>query len=147
MSSHHVRRLGRLGSCAALIAAAGSPACTAVQSEPTPATSSLTVRNRSYFDVNVYVVSSSGNSQQRMGTVVGGTIATFPLRAMQLQPGGVLVVRVHPIGTSLSWTSPAVSVGDGLLAVLNVNSDGFGDCSTSDLHTVVVPTPHGPGGS
>lgn len=131
----------------ALIGAAVVPmsSCTLGRTTPEPAVSSLVVRNRSYFDVNVYTVPSALARPVRIGTVIGSSTATFPLWSRNLQPGGELVVIVHAIGAPGSWTSDAVSITSGVLAVLDVNSDMFGDCSTSSLHTIVVgdSLPHG----
>lgn len=118
--------------------ATASIACGPLQSRPHPAISSLVVRNRSFFDVNIDVLPSGAASPVRVGTVVGASNASFSLSATQLQPGGHLVVQVHAIGTRSSWTSNAVAVGDGVLAVLDVESDAFGDCSRSNLHTIVT---------
>jgi len=100
--------------------------------------SSLVVRNRGFLDVNVYSVQSLGGAQARLGTVVGASTATFPLHAHDLQPGGLLLLRIHAIGSRQWWTSPSVSIGDGVMAVLDVNTDMFGDCSTSSLHTILT---------
>jgi hypothetical protein len=107
--------------------------------------SSLVVRNRSVFDVNVYSLSSPAAAPVRLGTVVGASTATFPLHARDLAAGGVLVVRLHAIGSNRSWTSPGVSVGAGLMAILDVNTDPFGDCSSSSLHTIVTSDSGPPG--
>jgi hypothetical protein len=112
--------------------------CTSIRTEPEPALSSLVVRNRGYFDVNVYTMSSPGAPPARLGTVVGSSTATFALRSRDLQPGDILVVWIRAIGALTSWTSPGVSVGPGLVAVLDVSSDAFGDCSSSNLHTILI---------
>lgn len=113
-----------------------APSCSLLRTGPTPAVSSLVVRNRGYFDVNVYAVPSSGSTAIRLGTVVGTTTVTFPLHAQHLQPGDILVLRLRAIGGSRTWTSPSVSVGEETLAILDVNTDPSGDCSTSVLHTI-----------
>jgi len=105
---------------------------------PEPDVSSLVVRNRSVFDVNVYAVPSPVGPVVRLGTVVGTSNASFPLRRHHLQPGGLLAVRLHAIGTRTSWTSAGVAVGSDMLAVLDVSADAFGDCSTSSLYTIVT---------
>jgi len=115
-----------------------SVSCTLGRTAPEPVASSLVVRNRSVFDVNVYAMASIAARPIRLGTVVGASTATFPLHVRDLTAGGVLVVRLHAIGSNLSWTSPGVSVGRGMLAILDVNSDPFGDCSSSSLHTIVT---------
>ena len=122
----------------ALALATASMACGPLRTRPQPAISSLVVRNRSFFDVNIYVLPSPAGSPLRVGTVVGSSSSTFGLAANQLQTGGYLVVQVNAIGTRSSWTSNAVGVGNGILAVLDVESDAFGDCSRSNLHTIVT---------
>jgi hypothetical protein len=115
-----------------------SASCNLGRTAPEPVATSLVVRNRSVFDVNVYTMASPVGSPMRLGTVVGASTATFPLHARDLAAGGVLVVRIHAIGSNLSWTSPGVSVGPDMLAILDVNSDPFGDCSSSNLHTILT---------
>lgn len=113
-------------------------ACAVGKTAPEPVASQLVVRNRGSFDVNVYALSSPLAAPIRLGTVVGASTATFALHARDLSASGVLVVRIHAIGSSQSWTSPGVSVGAGLMAILDVTSDPFGDCSSSSLHTIVT---------
>ncbi|HMA24102.1 MAG TPA: hypothetical protein VKP00_08905 [Gemmatimonadaceae bacterium] len=100
--------------------------------------SSVAVRNRGFFDVNVYSLPSPAAMPIRLGTVVGGSTATFPLHSHDLQPGNFLAVRIRAIGARSSWTSATVSVGDGVLAVLDVDTDASGDCSRSNLHTIIT---------
>lgn len=116
--------------------AAAAPSCAIRGTGPTPAVSSLVVRNRGFLDVNVYAVPSSASTAIRLGTVVGTSTTTFPLHSQHLQPGDILVLRLRAIGGSRTWTSPSVSVGEGTLAILDVNTDPSGDCSTSVLHTI-----------
>ena len=118
--------------------------CIAGRTAPQPAVSSLVVRNRSFFDVNVYSLASASASPLRLGTVVGSSSMTFPLRSHDLQPGGFLVVQIHPIGTRSLWTSDIVAVGAGVLAILDVNVDAFGDSSRSSLYTIVTTDSLGP---
>jgi hypothetical protein len=100
--------------------------------------SSLIVRNTGFYDVNVYALPSASGEPLRLGTVAGISAATFSIGTHHLQPGDRLVVRVHAIGSRFGWTSDAVSIESGVVAVLDVNSDAFGDCSASTLHVVVV---------
>lgn len=120
------------------ILALSAPSCRLGGTGPEPVISSLVVRNRGFLDVNIYAMQSAGAMPTRLGTVVGATTATFPLHAHDLEPGSFLVVRIRAIGSMRSWTSPSVPVGDGVLAVLDVNTDAFGDCSTSSLHTIIT---------
>ena len=133
-----------LRSIAIVLSTAAAASCGRLQTKPEAAISSLVVRNRSFFDVNVYVLPSAAGAPLRLGTVVGTSSATFPLHASQLQSGGYLVVQLHAIGTRSSWTSNAVSVADGVLAVLDVDSDPFGDCSRSVLRTIITSEPSPP---
>jgi hypothetical protein len=131
-----LRAITLLGALGTLALSASS--CALGRTGPEPAISSLVVRNRGFLDVNIYAMQSAGAMPTRLGTVVGATTATFPLHAHDLQPGSFLVVRIRAIGSMRSWTSPGVPVGDGVLAVLDVNTDAFGDCSTSSLHTIIT---------
>lgn len=125
-------------------AAVAVSSCVAGRTGPHPAVSSLVVRNRSFFDVNVYSLPSASASPLRLGTVVGTSSMTFPLRSHELQAGGFLVVQIHPIGTRSLWTSDIVAVGAAVVAILDVNVDAFGDCSRSSLYTIVATDSLGP---
>jgi hypothetical protein len=57
-----------------------------------------------------------------------------------LQPGGMLVVYVHAIGSRRSWLSPAVSVGAGTIACLDVYANSDGDLGRSMLYTTLAGT-------
>ena len=94
---------------------------------------SLRVDNRGYFDVTVYAVRSGGSAGSRLGNISGGSSGTLFVRFADLQPGGRLVVRLRAIGTRRTWTSPAISVADGLRARLNVLSTNSGEMSQSTL--------------
>lgn len=131
------RRDARFLTLVGVVAVAVS-SCIPGRTRPQPAVSSLVVRNRSFFDVNVYSLPSASASPLRLGTVVGSSSMTFPLRSHELQLGGFLVVQVHPIGTRRVWTSDIVAVDAAVLAILEVNVDAFGDCSRSSLYTVVT---------
>ena len=137
------RRDARLLTFVGAIAVAAS-SCIVGRTGPQPAVSSLVVRNRSFFDVNVYSLPSVSATPLRLGTVVGSSSMTFPLRLHELQPGGFLVVQIHPIGTRSLWTSDIVAVGAGVLAILDVNVDAFGDSSRSSLYTIVTTDSLGP---
>jgi hypothetical protein len=132
-------RLSSAGILLALGLVLAAESCTPWRNGAEPVVSSLVVRNRGFFDVNVYAMPSIGAPATRLGTVVGESTQTFALYARHLQPGDLLVVRVRAIGANSIWTSPSVPIGEGMLAVLDVYTDASGDCSTSNLHTAVVP--------
>jgi hypothetical protein len=113
-------------------------ACLPWSGAPKPQFSSLIVRNTGFYDVNVYALPTASGEPIRLGTVVGISTATFPIGTQHLQPGDRLVVRIRAIGSRFGWTSDAVSIDSSVVAVLDVHSDPFGDCSASSLHTVVV---------
>lgn len=117
--------------------------CAVAHPVPISVVTSLKVRNTSFFDVNVYANTSVGGPSIRLGTVYGSSSATFPIRSLDLQTGGHLVVQLHPIGTSIRWTSDAVAVSPELVAILDVSTDQWGDCSRSSLYatTSTVASP------
>jgi hypothetical protein len=99
----------------------------------------LTVHNNGYFDVDVNAVQSSGGNGARLGTVTGNTTASLSIRQTDLQTGGILVLRLHAIGTNRSFVTPAVSVGPETHPRLDIYSDASGNLSRSVLYTTVVP--------
>ena len=93
----------------------------------------LLVNNRGYYDVTVYVLKSPGTSGVRVGNVSGSSTASLSVRLTDLQAGGRLVLRVRAIGSRREWISPALSIGTGATARLNVFSTNSGDLSQSSL--------------
>lgn len=94
----------------------------------------LNVNNRSYFDVNIYVLRSPGGAGRRMGTVSGGSTATLRVPETELQPGGRLQVSVRAISGRQTWISQAVSVSTRVIARLDINATNSGDLSQSQLY-------------
>lgn len=94
---------------------------------------SLLVNNRGYFDVTVYALRSPGTSGVRIGDASGGATVSLSVRLADLQAGGRLVLRVRAIGSRREWISPALVVGAGAKARLNVYSTNSGDMSQSTL--------------
>ncbi|HVA57666.1 MAG: hypothetical protein WBQ26_00660 [Gemmatimonadaceae bacterium] len=100
----------------------------------------LVVNNRGFFDVDVYALSSSGASAARLATVTGFSVARLVVQPNLLQPGGVLQVRLHPIGTLVTWVSPSLQLSDGEHAQLDVYSDANGNLSQSVLYPLTDST-------
>ena len=98
----------------------------------------LEVRNRSFFDVNVYALQSSLDSRIRLGSVTGFSTATFPLTRGSIRPDGSLTLYVRAIGSRRSWISPSISLSADLRACLDVYSSPTGDLSARALFTVIV---------
>ena len=105
----------------------------------TPPKIPLMVHNNGFFDVDVSAVQSGGGNGARLGTVTGNSTASLSVRQTDLQTGGILVLRLHAIGTNRSWVSPAVSVGPETHPRLDIYSDAGGNLSRSVLYTTVVP--------
>lgn len=100
-----------------------------------PASIVLDVQNHGYFDLAVYAVPDAAGPGSRLGLVPGTTRARLAVRRTDLQAGGQLVLRLHAIGTRREWVSPAVTVGDGVVAMLDVYMDADGGMSRSTLQT------------
>jgi hypothetical protein len=103
----------------------------------------LTVHNNGFFDVDVSAVQSGGGSGARLGMVTGNSTAALAVRQSDLQTGGLLVLRLHAIGTNRSFVTPAVTVGPETHPRLDVYSDASGNLSRSVLYTTVVPDTSG----
>lgn len=94
----------------------------------------LNVNNRSFFDVNVYVLRSPGGAGRRMGTASGGSTTTMRIPETELQPGGRLQLSVRAISGRSTWISPAVSVSTRVIVRLDVNATNSGDLTQSQLY-------------
>jgi hypothetical protein len=131
----------RLGAfVAAIILAVAGDGCRSFRAPGISATRiPLAVHNNGYFDVDVSAVQSGGGSGGRLGTVTGNSSASLLVRQTDLQTGGILVLRLHAIGTNRSWVSPAVTVGPETHPRLDIYADASGNLSRSVLYTTVVP--------
>jgi len=111
--------------------------------QPAPAPVQLEVSNRGFFDVDVYAVPSSAGAGlgTRLATVSGFSTAQITVLRRHLQPGGVLMVRVHAIGTNGSWLSPSLSVLPGDHVALDVYSNADGTLSRSQFYALPTPDP------
>ncbi len=94
----------------------------------------LIIRNRSYFDINVYAHRSVGSPGRRVATVSSGSEGTFTVNSQDLQGGGLLMLGVRAIAGRSAWVSPALAVGNKVIARLDVNSDAGGDLGRSVLY-------------
>jgi hypothetical protein len=94
----------------------------------------LTVTNRGFFDVNVFVIRSPIAQPIRLGTVTGGLDKTFDVAETDLQAGQNMVVQVRTIAGQTAWTSQSVNVNLGSTARLDVVTTSSGDLSQSRLY-------------
>jgi hypothetical protein len=105
-----------------------------VRTDAQPAMASLVVRNASAFDVNVYAVPRSDVKPVWLGTVPATGSRSLGISARLLREDKSLVIRAHAFGSSRPWTSPAITVDDYGVAVLDLVVDWAGDCSGSSLY-------------
>jgi hypothetical protein len=99
----------------------------------------LLANNRGFYDVNVYAVRSGQTAGRRLGTVTGNSSATLKVPMSELQPGNMLVVQVRSVGGRYTWYSPAVQMGSGIVARLDVVQTANGSLSQSQMYSQVVP--------
>ena len=118
----------------ALLALAGSFACHRGPGASVPKVI-LTVSNRGFFDVNVFVIRSAGGASRRLGMVAGNTGQTFQVPETELQAGQVMLVQVRTIGAPTSWTSPPLTIGVSTIARLDVVTSSNGELGQSQFYT------------
>jgi hypothetical protein len=106
---------------------------------PVPEPVVLVVRNQSFFDVNVYAVTSVSGAPVRLAMVTSNSTATVKVPPTELQSGYALVVRLHAIGSRFWWDSPSVTVDASTIARLDITSDPDGNLSRSSLYLSVAP--------
>jgi hypothetical protein len=92
---------------AALSACYGRGRNAAVPQEAT----SLRVRNQSFLDHNIYVL--SGGTRSRLGTVSGNTTSVLRIPPSFVQPGVPLRFVADPIGGNATPVSDQISVSPG----------------------------------
>jgi hypothetical protein len=104
----------------------------------------LLANNRGFYDVNVYAVRSGQTAGRRLGTVTGNASATIKVPMSELQPGNMLVVLVRSVGGRYTWYSPAVQMGSGIVARLDVVQTANGSLGQSQMYSQVVPQQESP---
>lgn len=126
-----------------LLACARGPAV----GSPTPSTDAATaavladttsvpliIRNRSYFDINVYAHRAANSPGRRVATVSSGSEGTFKVSNADLTAGRQLMLGVRAIAGRSAWVSPSLAVGNNVIARLDVMSDSNGDLGRSVLY-------------
>jgi hypothetical protein len=107
--------------------------------EPEPEPIVLIVRNHGYYDVDIYTLRSGSSRGLRQGTVPGSGTQQLTIQPHDLQPGAVLVVQVHAIGTNHTWTSRSISIPSGGAAQLDIQMDPSGGMYQSVLVPLLEP--------
>ena len=130
---NRLRRVG-IPALLGLLALPGSLACHRGPGTVTPKVT-LTVSNRGFFDVNVFVIRSVGGASRRLGMVAGNSGLTFQVPETELQAGQRMVVQVRTIGAPTVWTSPALTIGVSTIARLDVITSSSGDLGQSQFYT------------
>ena len=105
----------------------------------------LEVTNRSFFDVNIFVIRSPVAPPTRLGMVTSGLSEVFRVAETDLQPGQAMVLQVRTIAGQTSWSSPSVPIRTGSVARLDVIATGNGDLSQSQFYTIVANRNERPG--
>jgi hypothetical protein len=122
---------------AALALGACAPASHTDGVNPSSLPYSLMIDNRSDLEVVVYAVTSPGVPGVRLGSArsFGKSMLTVPQTV--LQSSNDFVVQLHAIGQAnkYDWLSPRVTMGDDVVAKLDIRSTGMGDMSMSSFYT------------
>lgn len=95
----------------------------------------MIVNNRGFFDVNVFSVRTTGASNRRLALVNGNSQRTIMVPETELQPGGTLQVAIRAVAGRVGWLSPALQVGPGIVARLEIITTAGGDVSQSQFFT------------
>ncbi len=99
----------------------------------------LIANNRGFYDVNIYAVRTGQMTGRRLGTVTGNSTSTLKVPTSELQAGSMLVVQVRSVGGRYSWFSPAVQMGTGVVARLDVVQTANGSLGQSQMYSQVMP--------
>lgn len=94
----------------------------------------LVIRNRSYFDINVYVHRAANSPGRRVATVSSGSQGRFKVSNADLQAGSLLMLGVRAIAGRSAWVSQSLAVGNNVIARLDVMSDATGDLGRTVLY-------------
>lgn len=111
---------------------------------PQPQRIEVIVRNDGFLDANVYAALPNGARGARLGMVTGNSTGRLSMRVSDLQPGNVMVLRIHGIGARNDWLSQAVIVDPSDYAELYLFPDANNDYRYSNLYprirrTAAVP--------
>jgi hypothetical protein len=102
---------------------------------PQPDSMTLSVDNRSEFQVNVFAVPSVPSARIRLGSVGPLSTGRLALPERAIGPGGALTLMADPIGSTSQWTSNSVTVSADTRPCLRLQANAFGDLSQSSLST------------
>ena len=140
-------RAGGIGRRVVLAASLGAMAlasgCFRKSKRPVPEQEPVTLHivSHAFADMDVYVMPSTAGGAMRLTTVTGFAKADVRIRTTQMQPGIVLQLELHAIGSTSRWQTNAVPMSPGEHAVLEINSDAYGGLSRSVLYP--IPDPDG----
>jgi hypothetical protein len=101
---------------------------------PQPQRIEVVVRNDGFLDANVYAALPNGARGARLGMVTGNSTGRLSMRVSDLQPGNVMVLRIHGIGARNDWLSQAVIVDPSDYAELYLFPDANNDYRYSNLY-------------
>jgi hypothetical protein len=99
----------------------------------------LEVRNRSYFEVNIYALPSLGSSRVRIGTAQSFASSALTVPRSARRAGGSLVLELHAIGSNSSWVTPELQLFEGAVACLEIDATASGVLSRSMLYSATAP--------
>jgi hypothetical protein len=81
----------------------------------------LVVQNNNWLDVAVYVV--TGGTRTRLGTVRSNSTEQFRIPDALVMGTSALIVQADPIGSTMAYTSDAITVYPGARVELSVGSN------------------------
>jgi hypothetical protein len=121
---------------AVLLVVAGAVACFGKPKHPMPALPPvrLEILNHAFADVDVFVLPSPSGTGLRLTTVNGSGRGNVSIRTMELQPGGILQLELHAVGSRTHWRTASLTVVPGEQVVLEIQSDAYGNLSRSTLY-------------
>ncbi len=114
---------------AIVLATAGMSGCATstppLQSGFRASATAVRIRNNTWQDVKVYLVSANGSRPIRIGTVTSMTTAVIPMRgqiASQAISQGSLQFLIRPIGSTVSYMTHTILVHAGSVTELTVEN-------------------------
>jgi hypothetical protein len=124
---------------ALIVAAAAVSSCrVAARTGPEPVVASLTVRNPSAFEVNVYALAGPTAKPTWLGTIGAGRSGALPVPRHALGDANALTIQTRAVGASAAWTSEPLPVVEGQMPVLDVVANATGNSSGSALYSVTT---------
>ncbi len=131
------RRVARLAAflCATIVVACGPRT-----SPLSPVYYAVEISNATSFSIDVFTVTSPGATPRRIASAIGSGTTKIRIPQDAVQASGDLVLALHAIGSSSTWSAPPILVDVGSTIRVEVFASPSGYLGRSSVYLVANDT-------